>query len=255
MLNLILLDQKYISYTLDLRQYLPRFLFGRKPFPIQIGEAKLLVTPRSSDLFTIYEIFSDQGYLPKLLNFPWQAETVVDLGANIGVFSIWASLTFRPKTVIAAEMEPRCFYQLVDNIALNHLGETIKPFQAAIFNQSGSVGMKKIPGSAFYGVDPRKADRQVRSFSLEDFLKHTGLKRIDLLKIDIEGAEKYLLTEANAPLFKRRVGYILLETHSLNEFRAEQAVAYLSGLGFRLTITPTPYILGRNFIIDACNPA
>jgi hypothetical protein len=74
------------------------------------------------------------------------------------------------------------------------------------------------------------------------------------LKIDIEGAEKYLLTEENAPLFQRRVGYILLETHSLNDFRVEQAVAYLSGLGFRLAMTRTPYILDRNYIIDACNP-
>ena len=107
--------------------------------------------------------------------------------------------------------------------------------------------------STFFQVAPHKADRRVRSFSFEDFLKHTGLERIDLLKIDIEGAEKYLLTEANVPLFQQRVGYILLETHSLNDFRAEQAVTYLSGLGFRLAMTPTPYVLGRNYIIDAYN--
>ncbi len=255
MLNLLFLDQKYITYTLNLKRYLLRFLLAQKPFPIQIGDARFLIEPRSSDWFTIYEVYSDLGYLPKLPHLLPNINIVVDFGANIGVYSIWVTKTFHPKSVYAVEMEPNCYQRLVKNIALNHLDDTIRPFQAAIFNQSGMVGTKKIPGSTFFQVTPNKAARRVRSFSFEDFLKHTGLERIDLLKIDIEGAEKYILTEANVPLFQQRVGYILLETHSLNDFHAEQAVAYLSGLGFRLAMTPTPYVLGRNYIIDACNPS
>jgi FkbM family methyltransferase len=255
MLNLLFLDQKYIAYTLDLKRYLPRFLFAREPFLIQIGNAIFQIEPRSSDLFTLYEIFSDQGYLPKLHKNPHDFETVVDFGANIGAFSIWAYLTFDPKLVIAAEMEPRCYRRLVENIALNHLEETVRPIHTAIFNKSGAVGTKKIPGSTFYAITPRAAADLVRSFSFDDFLAFADLDWIDLLKIDIEGAEKYLLTEENMALFQQRVGYILLETHSLNEFRAEQAVDYLSRLGFQLRMTRTPYILDRNYIIDACNPA
>lgn len=208
MLNILFLDQKYISYTLDLRRYLPRFLFARKPFPIQIGNAIFRIEPRSSDLFTIYEIFSAQGYLPKLPNIPLEMETVVDFGANIGVFSVWASLVFRPKLVIAAEMEPYCYQRLMENIALNHLEEIVRPIHTAIFSQSGAVATKKIPGSTFYTVAPHQTVQQVKSITFEEFLNFTGLDWIDLLKIDIEGAEKYLLTEENAPLFQHRVGYI-----------------------------------------------
>jgi FkbM family methyltransferase len=255
MLNLLFLDQEYITHTLNLKHYLLRFLLAQKPFPIQVGDARFLIEPRSSDWFTIYEIYSARGYLPMLPHLLPNINVVVDFGANIGIYSIWATKMFHPKSVYAVEMEPNCYQRLVKNIALNHLHETIRPFQAAIFNQSGMVGTKKIPGSTFFQVTPDKAARRVRSFSFEDFLKHTGLERIDLLKIDIEGAEKYLLTEANVPLFQQRVGYILLETHSLNDFNTEQAVAYLSGLGFRLAMRPTPYVLGRNYIIDACNPS
>jgi FkbM family methyltransferase len=255
MLNILFLDQKYISYTLNLKRYLPRFLFARKPFPLRIGTAIFQIEPRSSDLFTLYEIFSDQGYLPKLRKDLNDLEIVVDLGANMGAFSIWAYLTFHPKLVIAAEMEPHSYRRLQDNIALNHLEGTIKPFQVAIFSHSGTVGTKKIPGSTFYKIAPGRSAGWVKSFSFEDFLNFTCIDRIDLLKIDIEGAEKYLLTAANASLFQQRVGYILLETHSLNDFRAEHAVSYLSGLGFQLAMTRTPYILDRNFIIDAYNPA
>ena len=254
MLNLLLLDQKYIAYTLDIKRYLLKFLFSRKPFPLQIGEAVFMIEPRSSDLFTIYEIFFDRGYLPKLPKFPKIVDTVVDLGANIGVFSVWASSVFRPKAVVAVEMEPACYNQLVENIALNHLEDTVRPFQGAIFSHSGAVGTRKIPGSNFYEVAPQKSTHRVKSFSFKDFLNMTHLDRVDLLKIDIEGAEKYLLTEENASLFKRCVRYILLETHSLNDFKSEQAAAYLGSLGFRLALTRTPYKWDRNYIIDACNP-
>lgn len=254
MLNLLSLDRKYIAYTLNLRQYLPRFLFALKPFPIRIGGAIFQVEPRSSDLFTLYEIFSYRGYMPRLIENPNDLETVVDFGANMGAFSIWAHLTFHPKSVIAVEMENHCYHRLVKNIALNHLEESVRPIQTAIFSKSGTVGTKKIPGSTFYTVAPQSAINLVRSFSFEDFLGFTGLERIDLLKIDIEGAEKYLLTEENVPLFQQRVGYILLETHSLNDFCTEQAVDYLNGLGFCLAMTRTPYILDGNYIIDACNP-
>jgi FkbM family methyltransferase len=255
MLNLLFLDQKYIAYTLDLKRYLLQFLFSRKPFPLQIGNALFQVEPRSSDLFTLYEVFTDQGYWPKLHKNPHDFETVVDFGANIGAFSIWAYLTFCPKLAIAAKMEPHCYNRLVENIALNHLEDTVRPIHTAIFNRSGAVGIRKITGSTFHAIAPRNAAGLVRSFSFEDFLIFTGLGWIDLLKIDIEGAEKYLLTEENMPLFQERVGYILLETHSLNEFRAEQAVNYFSKLGFQLRMTRTPYIMDRNYIIDACNPA
>jgi FkbM family methyltransferase len=171
---------------------------------------------------------------------------VVALGAIIGVFSVWASSVFRPKSVVAVEMEPDRYHQLVENIALNHLEDTVQPFQGAIFSHSGAVGTRKIPGSNFYEVVPHKSTHRVNSFSFNDFLKVTGLDRVDLLKIDIEGAEKYLLTEENASLFKRCIRYILLETHSLNDFRSEQAAAYLGGLGFRLALTRTPYKWDRN---------
>jgi FkbM family methyltransferase len=254
MLNILFLDQKYIAYTLDLRRYLLKFLFASHPFSLQMGQAKFLIEPRSTDLFTIYEIYRDLGYLPKLTNMPLNPKTVVDFGANIGVFSIWAFQTFHPQKVFAVEMEVHCFRRLVDNIALNGLTGSVEPIQAAIFDHSGAVSAKKIPGSTFYALAPHANGSMVNSFSFRDFLDITRLDQIDLLKIDIEGAEKYLLTEENASLFQHRVRYILLETHSLNDFRTEQAVAYLSSLGFRLAMTRTPYVLDRNYIIDAYNP-
>ncbi len=255
MLNILTLDQKYISYTLALKRYLAKFLFSGKPFPIHLGATKILVKPRSSDLFTIYEIYTDRGYLPKITHTLGEIRTVVDFGANIGVFSIWAADLYKPKIIYAVEMEPVPYGRLLENIALNQMQDTICPIQAAIYCSSGPVWARKVPGSEFYRLMPGRRSHHVQALSFADFFKTTGLEQVDMLKVDIEGAEKYLLTPENARLFKERVRYVVLETHTLNEFRAEHGVAYFQQLGFELAMTPTPYVIDRNFIIDAYNPA
>jgi FkbM family methyltransferase len=255
MLQILSLDRKYIAYTFSLKKYLLKFLFNRQPFQLQFGEATFLIEPGSSDLYTIYEICYDRGYLPRQQPSPHHFRTVVDFGANIGVFSVWAVQAFHPETLVAVEMEPACYRQLTANIQLNGLEDVIRPIQAAIYQHSGQVAIRRRVGYSFHELLPHGARNCVPSFSFPDFLQHTGLETIDLLKIDIEGAEKYLLTAENAHLFQERVKYILLETHSINGFDASHCAAYLGGLGFQLVLTPTPYVIDKNFIIDALNPA
>jgi FkbM family methyltransferase len=253
MLQILTLDRKYIAYTFSLKKYLLKFLFNRKPFPLQIGEATFLIEPGSSDLYTIYEICYDRGYVPRQQPPSYHYRTVVDFGANIGVFSVWAAQAFHPETLVAVEMEPACYRQLNANIHLNSLESVIHPIQAAIYKHSGPVATRRRVGYSFHELMPHGARNCVQSFSFADFLQHTGLETIDLLKIDIEGAEKYLLTSENASLFRERVKYILMETHSLNGFDASHCAAYLRDLGFQLVLTPTPYVIDKNFIIDALN--
>ena len=255
MLQILTLNRKYIAYTLSLKKYLLKFLFNRKPFPLQFGEATFLIEPGSSDLYTIYEICYDRGYEPRQQSFPHHFRTVVDFGANIGVFSVWAAQAFHPETLVAVEMEPACFRQLSANICLNGLESVIRPIQAAIYEHTGQVATRRRIGFSFHELLPHGTCNCVQSFSFADFLQRTGLETIDLLKIDIEGAEKYLLTAENACLFRDRVKYILLETHSLNGFDVNHCTAYLRDLGFQLVLTPTPYVIDKNFIIDALNPA
>jgi FkbM family methyltransferase len=255
MLQILSLDRKYIAYTYSLKKYLLKFLFNRKPFPLQFDGATFMVEPGSSDLYTIYEICYDRGYEPRQQRPPYHYQTIVDFGANIGVFSVWAALAFHPEKLVAVEMEPAVFRQLTANIQLNGLESVIHPIQAAIYEQSGQVATHRRVGYTFHELRPESGHHYVPSFSFADFLEYSGLQTIDLLKIDIEGAEKYLLTPENAALFQERVKYILLETHSINDFGPDRCAAYLRDLGFKLVLTPTPYVIDKNFIIDGLNPA
>lgn len=256
MLNILFLDWEYISFTYDFRRYILPYLFALREFTVEISGHQILVKPRSSDLFTIYEIYRDRGYLPKLQYTPTDIETVVDFGANIGVFSLWAHHIFAPKKIYAVEMEASNYKQLLANISINALEATIQPVQAAIFNESGSVGIRRMEWlGGFHMLNLDEKLNTVKALSLADFLAMTNIEMIDLLKIDIEGAEKYLLTPENEAVFRDKVRYVFLETHSVNDFRTEHGVEYFQRLGFEISLAPTPYVLDKNHIIDARNPA
>ncbi len=255
MLNILFLDRKYISFTYDLRRYILPFLFSLRPFLVDVGGEQIWIKPRSSDLFTIYEIYCDGGYSPKLPYTPGNIKTIVDVGANIGVFSLWASRFFPAKKIYAVEMEDSNYEQLQANIAVNGLEETVIPVQVAIFSESGSVGIRRMGGLGFHMINVQEREHTVKALSLADFLSSTGIETIDLLKIDIEGGEKYLMTPENEDIFRKRVGYVFLESHDVNDFRTEHGVAYLQKLGFETTLTSTPYVVDHNYIIDARNPA
>ena len=255
MLNILAFDRKYISFTLDLRRYILPFLFSLRPFLVDVGGEQIAVKPRSSDLFTIYEIYRDGGYSPKLEYTPANIKTIVDLGANIGVFSLWASRFFSAQKIYAVEMEHDNFAQLTHNIAINDLQEVILPVQVAIFAKSGLVGIRRMGGLGFHMVNVNEKEHTVKALSLADFLAEQHIETIDLLKIDIEGGEKYLMTPENEEIFRTRVGYVFLESHDVNDFRTEHGVAYLEKLGFETTLTSTPYVIDHNYIIDARNPA
>lgn len=254
MLNILFFDWKYILFSYDFRRYILPYLFSIHQFIVDVGGDQIWVKPRSSDLFTIYEIYRDGGYAPKLQYTPGDIKTVVDFGANIGIFSLWASRFFPAKKIYAVEMEDSNYEQLLANIAVNGLQATILPIKAAIFSESGSIGIRRMGGLGFHMVNLHEKSNTVKALSLADFLSLTGIETIDVLKIDIEGAEKYLLTPENEPVFRSKVRYVFLETHSVNDFRTEHGMEYLQKLGFEITLTHTPYVLDHNRIIDARNP-
>src|SRR6185295_15613213 len=176
MLNLLCLDWKYILFTYDFRRYILPYLFSLRQFLVNVGNEQIWVKPRSSDLFTIYEIYRAGGYSPKLQYTPEDIKTIVDLGANIGVFSLWASRFFPAERIYAVEMEDSNYEQLLTNIAVNKLQSTIIPIKAAIFSESGSIGIRRMGGLGFHMVNLHEKRQMVKAVSLADFLSSNQIE-------------------------------------------------------------------------------
>lgn len=137
-----------------------------------------------------HEIYNLRDYYFKRIKRINDGDIVVDLGANIGVFTRWAYMEGASK-VISFEPDHRYFKLL----KLNADPRSIL-FNAAMSDSIGTVTLHEADhfgGSNIFWVPDSKAGYTVRSYTL-DYLFESGLiDKIDFLKIDTEGAEINIL--------------------------------------------------------------
>lgn len=145
--------------------------------------------------------------------------TFVDIGANIGSYSLWAARRVgRSGAVVAFEAEPRNFAALLQNISINDYPQ-IRPFQVGVsdkvetlslrLNPSGNAGGHSFLESVHAGQSPETVD--VRCEPLSSLLGAAGVDHVDWMKLDIEGFEGRVLdrffqdTPRSSPLRPRHI--------------------------------------------------
>lgn len=167
--------------------------------------------------------------------------TVVDIGANMGFFTCKASTSARNVRVVA--VEPLSCYANVlrENVQRNGLqgvtilqaaasGESGAEFKLRIwYKQSGEPMMTtSVPANA-----ARVEEVSAPGLTLAEIFERGQVKRCNLLKIDIEGAE-YALVEKTPEDDWRRIDRIVMETHSTNPRDDAQVVNRLAKVGFKV---------------------
>jgi FkbM family methyltransferase len=149
------------------------------------------------------------------------AETAIDVGAHIGVWSAYASALNPSLKILALEPDPDNFLALRQTIAVNKL-YNVKLFQEALAAASGSRRLSKAEDSINHCLlkDDSDQGRQVQASSLADFLIKNNIAHIDVLKLDIEGGEYELLESWNDSDFTL-ISAIIMEYHQLpgHDFR------------------------------------
>lgn len=159
----------------------------------------------------------------------------VDVGANWGYFSLMAAyLVGETGRVISLEPDPRLFSKLRENLAANHLEQvTALPIAAAgsrgsltmlSYNEDGgNFGMSQVVAR----LPASETCFRVSANSLDSILSQQKIGPIDLLKMDIEGAEAMAIAGLWKSLSARRIKFLLLELHPtalLDQGSSTQAV-------------------------------
>lgn len=139
---------------------------------------------------------------------PERAETIVDAGANVGFFSVYCASKFPDATILAIEAEQSNFDMLRRNVAPY---PNIRPIHAALWNHEGSVAVKD-PAAGKFGKWGFRVEEGcgVPAITVPKLMNTFGLQKIDLLKCDIEGAEKEVFENCN---WMSHVGTLIVETH------------------------------------------
>lgn len=125
--------------------------------------------------------------------------TVIDIGANVGVNSIYLSKKISDSVVYAVEPHPENFELLEANV--NNANVAIKTRQVAISNYTGVINFCSTSGTNSHIIIERTSDSiVVNCTTLDSFLEHEGVANLDLLKIDVEGFTDLVLEGASKSL-------------------------------------------------------
>ncbi len=147
----------------------------------------------------------------------------VDAGSNWGYFTLLAAHLVGPEgAVVALEPDPRVFRKLRSNIESNRL-DHVKAFEIAAADCEEQLVLaahnESEQNCGTSRLVSREADARipfsVQSRRLDSLLDEAGLDAIDLLKIDVEGAEEMVLNGMEPGLTGYRYRCILLELHPL----------------------------------------
>lgn len=136
----------------------------------------------------------------------------VDVGANMGYFTLlWASASPQNR-VVAFEASPRNVRLLGANIDANGFADRVRLVAKAVSESAGSVSFDIGPDNqtGWGGISTGGA-ATIPSVCLDEEL---GDERIDVLKIDIEGADTLALAGCDRLLRERRIGHIYFEQHA-----------------------------------------
>lgn len=169
--------------------------------------------PRDSAGFLFLEVFANGCYrrgLPRVLS-----GTVVDLGANIGAFTLDITSRFRDVTVHAYEPDPDAFAMLIENIRANRLDTRVRAWNEAVAGTPGPLelwqGNGSIAASAYLGGGSQRESRRVASVTLQTVIGRCD-GRVTLLKMDCEGSEADILDAPGLEL--NQVDRIVAEYHA-----------------------------------------
>jgi FkbM family methyltransferase len=210
---------------------------------VKLRNGAVLRGPRTQGFsFLFHEIWINRVYSPAGYEIR-DRDLVIDIGANIGLFSAYAAMSARDVCVDCYEPYAGCVEWLRSNIESSRLSK-VAVYQQAV---AGSRGTRTLKVNAANWIVNSLADDalggegvQVDCVTLDDVMDRSQRDVCDLLKLDCEGSEYEILRGCRKDTLKR-VKKIVGEYHDLGGPEA-------SGASLRELLE------SRDFVIDRLEP-
>jgi FkbM family methyltransferase len=203
-------------------------------YRVRANGLRAQIAHHTPDVLTLDQAFYQHVYEPPppvsaLLERSAAPLSAVDLGANIGIWGLWLHGRFPVRRVVALEPDPENAGKHRRQIELNRLAGSWELLQAAATSSDGPVVFST--GQATTGRIAEQGERGAVEVQGRD--SFSLLDGIDLLKIDIEGAEWPLL--ADPRLSSISVPVVMLEYHphgAPSDTPRDDAQRALAGVGY-----------------------
>ena len=189
------------------------------------------------DRWIIHEIWEDKDY--NIENFSIEdGDIILDIGAQIGVFSVFAAKHNHRGIIYAIEPFVENFKLLEENLRLNKINNVI-PLCKAV---SGENKIKKLyisndnTGTHSFFSEKNERFIDVQTVSLKSIIENYNIYTIDFLKMDCEGAEYEILLNCPNEIIKM-IKKIAMEYHNIDGYRNVLMLKeFLEKKGFKVLI-------------------
>ena len=197
----------------------------------------------SSDIPVFRQIFLDNEYA---LNIPPAGiKTIIDGGSNIGLAAVYFARLFPEAKIIGIEPDENNYQLAVKNTkALPQ----VKLIKAGLWSKVCMLKTKFDSALGEWGItveDEASGTGGLQAFTIDHIMNEYKLDHIDILKLDVEGAEYEIFSSAN-PEWIRKTRYIVIELHDyLRQGCSKQFYKALADSGIKYSSSA----LGENIII------
>lgn len=201
--------------------------------------------PGSSDPWAIYDHLmkpreKDEYAPPRELSIPRdEVRTILDIGANVGVTALYFSLVYPNARIYAFEPAPDNFAVLQKNVAncariqAFNFGLGEKDATLELYASDNPLNFGGYSLHATGSDTTRRTTIAVRAVA--DVLRELGLERIDVVKVDTEGAEWDIVTAFPEPVLKS-VQLIVGELHGNRDFALLDYLSPWFDIGMRKNV-------------------
>lgn len=155
---------------------------------------RLSFRPSSNDIYTFREILIERVY-QELADCVPAADTIIDLGANIGLATLYFAAKYPRARLLCIEPDAENYGLLQKNTAYLAEQQRCHTLQAAVWREHAAVVLSApVAGHVNqYRAEDAKTvgagQQQITGMSMWEIIEASGFATVDILKIDIEGAE------------------------------------------------------------------
>lgn len=222
------------------------------PYPVRGGRVYLSLGNAPASLQRVLRTYEPNKFR-NIERFLPRGGGFVDVGANAGDFSVWAARCGGPDTrVLAIEAEPENARWLQRTVELNRLGSQVSVVQVAASDSDGETELILTDWNGTHSIVENELHHEIEMFRprgrvtvatrrLDDLIRESPLPRVDMVKIDVEGAELVVLRGAPELLAGPGPLTLLIDLHFGVDL--DELVNLLHGHGFSIGSEENPDVV------------
>ena len=182
-------------------------------FETKFGQ-KIKIRVNSTDLMALTHVWLIEEYAKKNFDIK-SSDTVIDVGAHIGLFTLYASQSCKIGNIYSYEPVKENFEILKENMNINNL-KNVKIFNLAVSNSNSTITLFMNNDESGHSMFSESSENIiVKSTSLMKIFDDNKIKECNFLKLDCEGAEYEIIEKLPSTYFEM-IEKIIIEYHMVD---------------------------------------